>query len=83
VASALAAPSDAIGTEALGRLLLQVIRDTLQTRLSAMLEQLTPQILAAMQDVIARKTPELLEVLLQREIDKLKQAVDVDDHHGE
>jgi CheY-like chemotaxis protein len=83
VESVLAAPSDAIGTEALGRLLLQVIRDTLQTRLSAMLEQLTPQILAAVQDVIARKTPELLEVLLQREIDKLKQAVDVDDHHGE
>jgi hypothetical protein len=48
-----------------------------------MLEQLTPQILAAVQDVIARKTPELLEVLLQREIDKLKQAVDVDDRHGE
>jgi CheY-like chemotaxis protein len=83
VESVLAAPSDAIGTEALGRLLLQVIRDTLQTRLSAMLEQLTPQILAAVQDVIARKTPELLEVLLQREIDKLKQAVDIDDHHGE
>jgi CheY-like chemotaxis protein len=83
VESSLAAPSDTISTDALGRLLLQVIRDTLQTRLSAILEQLTPQILAAVQDVITRKTPELLEVLLQREIDKLKQAVDVDDRHGE
>jgi response regulator RpfG family c-di-GMP phosphodiesterase len=83
VASALAAPSDAIGAEALGRLMVQVIQDTIQTRLSAILEQLTPQILAAVQDVIAMKTPELLEALLQREIDKLKQAVDADDRHGE
>jgi CheY-like chemotaxis protein len=83
VASPLAAPSDTIGAEALGRLMMQVIRDTVQTRLSAILEQLTPQILAAVQDVIAMKTPELLEALLQREIDKLKQAVDVDDRHGE
>jgi CheY-like chemotaxis protein len=83
VESALVAPSDAIAAEALGRLTLQVIRDTLQTRLSDMLERLTPQILAAVQDVIAMKTPEILETLLQREIDKLKQAVDVDDRHGE
>jgi CheY-like chemotaxis protein len=83
VAPPLAAPSDAIGADALGRLMMQVIRDTVQVRLSAILEQLTPQILAAVQDVIAMKTPELLEALLQREIDKLKQAVDVDDRHGE
>jgi hypothetical protein len=83
VESALVASPDATAAEALGRLMLQVIRDTLQTRLSDILEQLTPQILAAVQDVIAMKTPELLETLLQREIDKLKQAVDVDDRHGE
>ncbi len=83
VESAPTVPSDAIGAEALGRLILQVIRDTVQIRLAAMLEQLTPQILTAVQDIIARKTPELLEALLQREIDKLKQAVDVDDRHGE
>jgi CheY-like chemotaxis protein len=83
VGPALAAASDASAAETLGRLMLQVIRDTLQTRLSDMLEQLTPQILAAVQDAIATKTPELLEALLQREIDKLKQAVDADDRHGE
>jgi CheY-like chemotaxis protein len=83
VVSPLTAPSDAIGADALGRLMMQVIRDTVQVRLGAILEQLTPQILAAVQDVIAMKTPELLEALLQREIDKLKQAVDVDDRHGE
>jgi hypothetical protein len=48
-----------------------------------MLEQMTPQILAAVQEVVARVTPELLEALLQREIDKLKQAVDADNRDGE
>jgi CheY-like chemotaxis protein len=81
--SMLTAPPDVTATEELGRLLLQVIRETVQTQLAKMLEQMTPQILAAVQEVVARVTPELLEALLQREIDKLKQAVDADTRDGE
>ena len=83
VASSLATPTDGTAPEALGRLMLQVIRDTLQTHLGHMLERLTPQILATVQDIVAKKAPELLEALLQREIDKLKQAVEADDRDGE
>ena len=82
-ASSLATPTDVTVPEALGRLMLQVIRDTLQTHLGHMLERLTPQILATVQDIVAQKAPELLEALLQREIDKLKQAVEADDRDGE
>jgi CheY-like chemotaxis protein len=77
--SSLAVSSDFAGSEVLGRLMVQIIRETMQTQLANILEQLTPQILSAMQDIVARKTPELLEALLQREIDKLKQAVEADD----
>ena len=83
VASPLATPTDVTVPEALGRLMLQVIRDALQTHLGHMLERLTPQILATVQDIVAKKAPELLETLLQREIDKLKQAVEADDRDGE
>jgi hypothetical protein len=61
----------------------QVIRDILHTHLGNMLERITPQILAAVQDIVAQKAPELIEALLQREIDKLKQAVEADDRDGE
>jgi hypothetical protein len=77
--SSLAVSSDFAGSEVLGRLMVQIIRETMQTQLANILEQLTPQILSAVQDIVARKTPELLEALLQREIDKLKQAVEADD----
>jgi hypothetical protein len=83
LASSLATPADLTTAEALGRLMLQTIRDTVQTHLSNMLQQITPQILATVQDIVARQAPELLEALLQREIDKLKQAVDADDRDGE
>jgi CheY-like chemotaxis protein len=81
--ASLPASTDVTAAEALGRLMLQVLRDTLQTHLEHMLERLTPQILAAVQDIVAKKAPELLEALLQREIDKLKQAIDADDRDGE
>ena len=77
-----AVPSDAAGSAALGHLMMQIMHDTVQTQLANILEQLTPHVLAAVQDIVARKTPELLEALLQREIDKLKQAVEADDHAG-
>jgi DNA-binding response OmpR family regulator len=81
--STLATPTDITAAEELGRLMFQVIRETVQTHLASMLERMTPQILATVQDIVARETPELLESLLQREIDKLKQAVDADDRDGE
>jgi CheY-like chemotaxis protein len=78
-----AVPLDPAGSEALGRLMVQMIREIMQTRLASILEQLTPQILAAVQDSVTRKIPELLEALLQREIDKLKRAVETDDCVGD
>jgi hypothetical protein len=83
VASVPATSPDVTATEELGRLMLQVIRETVQTQLAKMLDQMTPQILATVQEVVSRVTPELLEALLQREIDKLKQAVDADNRDGE
>jgi CheY-like chemotaxis protein len=83
VASVLATSPGVTATEELGRLMLQVIRETVQTQLAKMLDQMTPQILATVQEVVSRVTPELLEALLQREIDKLKQAVDADNRDGE
>jgi two-component system, OmpR family, response regulator len=74
--------SDSAGSEALGRLMVQMICATLQTQFASILERLTPQILAAVQDIVTRKTPELLEALLQQEIDKLKRAVETDDRAG-
>jgi CheY-like chemotaxis protein len=82
-ASSLASPTDVTTPEALGRLMLQVIRDTLHTHLGHMLERLTPQILATVQDVVVKQAPALIEALLQREIDKLKQTVEADDRDGD
>jgi CheY-like chemotaxis protein len=70
-------------SQALGRSVVQIIRDSLHTHLGLMVEQITPQIVETVRDVIQAKMPELLEVLLQREIDKLKQAVEHDEPHGD
>jgi hypothetical protein len=43
-----------------------------------MLTQLMPHLLDTVRDVVQAKMPDLLEVLLQQEIDKLKQAVEQD-----
>jgi hypothetical protein len=44
-----------------------------------MLEQMTPQIVATVQEIVHAKMPALLEELLRQEIDKLKQAVESDE----
>lgn len=74
---------DDLWLQSLGRSVLQMIQETLQAHLVRALEKLTPQILAAVQEVVTAKAPELLEVLLQQEIDKLKRAVADSQGNGE
>jgi CheY-like chemotaxis protein len=72
-------PSSTMSLEqALGQALLQIARDLLQQHLTTMVEQLAPQILASVQAMVNTQATELLEVLLQREIDKLKRIVEDD-----
>lgn len=62
----------------LGAHLLQMLRETLEAHLTTTLTQLMPQILATVRDVVQAQMPDLLAVLLQREIEKLQQAVEHD-----
>lgn len=74
---------EALVQQALGSNLMQLLREALEAHLETMLERLTPQILETVQDVVQAKVPALLETLLQQEIDKLKQAVEDDEQHGD
>lgn len=56
-----------------------IVQETVQSYLVTLLDSLTPQIVEEVRTTIDAKVPELLEVLLQREIDKLKQVVAQDD----
>jgi hypothetical protein len=76
-------PSEEGFQQALGRAILQILQETLHTQLAGMLEQLAPQILATVQEVVMAKTADLLEDLLQREIDKLKRALEDHEPDGE
>jgi DNA-binding response OmpR family regulator len=60
----------------LGQHVLQTLQAACQTQLATMLEALQPQLLATVREVVAAKVPELLELLLQREIDQLKRAAE-------
>ena len=60
----------------LGQHVLQALQAACQTQLATMLEALQPQLLATIREVVAAKVPELLELLLQREIDQLKRAAE-------
>jgi DNA-binding response OmpR family regulator len=60
----------------LGQHVLQMFQAACQIQLATMLEALQPQLLAAIREVVAAKVPELLELLLQREIDQLKRAAE-------
>ena len=60
----------------LGQHVLQTLQAACQTQLATMLEALQPQLLATIREVVAAKVPELLELLLQREIDQLKRAAE-------
>ena len=64
--------------QTLGQHLIQLLRETLDAHLATTLTQFMPQILEAVRDVVRAQMPDLLAVLLQREIDKLKQAVEQD-----
>ncbi len=60
-----------------------IVQETVQSYLVTLLDALTPQIVADVQATVDAKMPELLEALLQREIDKLKQVAAQDDTHGD
>jgi DNA-binding response OmpR family regulator len=66
--------------QTLGRHMLQMLHESLDAQLTSMLAQLMPPLLDTVRDVVQAKIPDLLEVLLQQEIDKLKQAVEQDQH---
>jgi DNA-binding response OmpR family regulator len=66
--------------QTLGRQMVQMLCEALDAHLTTMLAQLTPHLLETVRDVVQAKMPDLLEVLLQQEIDKLKQAVEQDQH---
>lgn len=51
-----------------------IVQETVQSYLVTLLDSLTPQIVEELRIAIDAKVPELLETLLQREIDKLKQV---------
>ena len=60
----------------LGEHLVQMLRETIDTHVAMTLTQLMPQVLETVRDVVRAQMPDLLAVLLQREIDQLKQAVE-------
>ncbi len=60
-----------------------MVQEVLQTHLTTMLETLTSQILAEVRQTVSAQVPDLLEVLLQQEIEKLKRTVAQDDREGE
>lgn len=66
----------------LGHHTLQMFREALDAHLTTALTHLMPHLLDAVRDVVQAKMPDLLEVLLQQEIDKLKQAVEHDQHEA-
>jgi DNA-binding response OmpR family regulator len=63
----------------LGQEILQMLYHTLDVQMASLLEKITPQIVEAVRDVVMAQIPPLLTMLLQREIDRLKQEVDHDD----
>jgi CheY-like chemotaxis protein len=66
--------------QTLGCHMLQMLREALDAHLTTTLAHLMPHLLETVRDVVQAKMPDLLEVLLQQEIDKLKQAVEPDQH---
>lgn len=60
-----------------------IIQETVQSYLVTLLDSLTPHIVEEVRTTVEAKIPELLEVLLQREIDQLKQVAAQDEGAGE
>jgi hypothetical protein len=57
-----------------------MLREALDAHLTTMLAPLMPHLLDTVRDVVQAQMPALLAVLLQQEIDKLKQAAEQDQH---
>jgi DNA-binding response OmpR family regulator len=68
--------------QTLGRHMVQMLREALDAHLTTALAQLMPQMLETVRNLVQAKMPDLLEVLLQQEIDKLKQAAEQDQHEA-
>jgi len=64
--------------DTLGAHLVQMLHETLKAHLTTALAQLMPQMLDTVRDVVRAQMPDLLEVLLQREIDTVKHAAEQD-----
>jgi DNA-binding response OmpR family regulator len=64
----------------LGRHMVQMLREAFDVHFPTALAQLMPQMLETVRDVVHAQMPALLEGLLQQEIDKLKRAVEQDQH---
>ncbi len=60
-----------------------IVEETVQSYLVTLLDCLTPHIVDEVRSSVESKVPELLESLLQREIDKLKQVAAQDEMPGE
>ena len=69
--------------EALGHHLVDLLRDGVQHRLDQIVDDVMPQLIQAVQEEVNVRLPALLETVLQREIDKLKQAVEHDAPQGD
>lgn len=63
--------------------LTHIVQETVQSYLVTLLDSVMPKIVEAVRTTVDAKVPELLEALLQREIDKLKQAATQDNDAGE
>lgn len=69
--------------QSLGSGLLHMIRESVHAHLGQWLQQVTPELLKTVQHEVNLRMPALLEALLQKEIDKLKQAVEQDAPQGD
>lgn len=69
--------------QAVGRQVVQSIRDAVYAQVAGAVAQALPQLVQAVQETVVARLPEVLEVVLQREIERLKRAVAQEDSEGE
>lgn len=72
-------PSLAAMHAVLGQEILHRLHHTIDVQIASLLEKITPHIVEAVRDAVLVQTPPLLTVLLQQEIERLKQEVDHED----
>ncbi len=76
-------PQEDLALQTLGESLIQVVREAVQTQLRSAFAQAMPRLVQAVQEEVVRQLPALLEVLLQREIERLKRTIAAEDLEGE